>query len=289
MVDSTKTGARSGAMRRLLALWRLYATMDLLWMMRDLQSLLIFFLSDTVVNVAGVTSTFLLVERFDRIGQWTRHEVIFMLGYGLLVQTLPSIFFNFNLAFVSRRIGRGQLDHILIQPQPIWMALLTDGFAPFSGGLTLVPAVAVLVWATAQLGQAVTPGWLGLLALNVTASAAIALAYSYLWASLAFWAPRAAEEINTSTWRMLSQLSPFPLDGVAPVLLGGLLTAVPVGLLAWYPSRALLGLDHAALAPYVTPLAAVAFCGLATWAFRRGLVHYGRTGSHRYLALGHRS
>lgn len=289
MVDSTQPEAHSGTVRRLLTLWRLHAKMDLLWMLRDVQTLLFFFCSDSVVIVASVTGMFLLVERFGRVGLWTKHEVIFMLGYGLVVQTLPNIFFNFNVAFVSRRIGRGQLDHILIQPQPIWMALLTEGFAPFSAGLMLVPGVAIMAWATAQLKVAMTPGWLALLVLNIAASATIALAYSYLWGSLAFWAPRAAEEINTATWGMLKDLSSFPLDGVAPALLGSLVSAVPVGLLAWYPARALLGLDQAALAPYVTPLAALVFCALATWIFRKGLVQYGRTGSQRYLSLGHRS
>lgn len=289
MVDSTHTEARSGTVRRLLALWRLYAKMDLLWMLRDVQTLLFFFVSDTIVIVASVTGMFLLVERFGRIGPWTKDEVIFMLGYGMVVQTLPNLFFNFNVAFISRRIGRGQLDHLLVQPQPMWMALLTEGFAPFSAGLMLVPGVGMMVWTAAQLKLTMTPGWLGLLALNLVASAAIALAYTYLWGSLAFWAPRAAEEINTATWGMLKDLSPFPLDGVAPALLGGLVSAVPVGLLAWYPTRMLLGIDHSAFAPYVTPLAAVAFCGLATWLFRKGLVQYGRTGSQRYLSLGHRS
>ncbi len=67
-----------------------------------------------------------------------------------------------------------------------------------------------------------------------------------------------------------------------------LLTAVPAGFLAWYPSRALLGIDGAGYAILVTPLAAVVAVLLATWVFRRGLRQYGRTGSQRYLSFGHR-
>ena len=120
-------------LRRLLRLWQLYATMDLLYPARGPQVAITFYVSDFVTGVAAVTATFLLAERFDGIGPWTRAQNLFLLGYSLLVRALIDIFFNYNLAFISRRIGRGQLDHVLIQPQPLWMALLTEGFAPVTG------------------------------------------------------------------------------------------------------------------------------------------------------------
>ena len=70
------------------------------------------------------------------------------------------------------------------------------------------------------------------------------LSFAYLWGSLAFIAPRGAEEINSTTMRLLEQLKPFPLDGVGGRALGRLLlSVVPAGFLAWLPSRVLLGLD----------------------------------------------
>ena len=273
---------------RILRLWRYYAEQDFLWTLRDVPSMLIFLSSNAIVALGTVTGTFLLAERFGGIGHWSKYQVIFMLGYALLVTGLPEIFFAFNVSFISRRIGRGQFDHTLIQPQPIWMSLMTEGFAPFSAAMDFVPGTALVVWSATQLNLPITPGWLALLALNLVASTAIGLAYAFIWGSLAFWAPRGAEEINSSTWALLSQLKGFPLDGVAPALLGGLLTVVPVGFLAWFPARALLGLEQAPLAIVVTPLAAAVFCALAVWVFQRGLKQYGRTGSQRYLAYGHR-
>jgi ABC-2 type transport system permease protein len=135
---------------------------------------------------------------------------------------------------------------------------------------------------------AVSASWLGWLALNLVASTVIVLSVQFICGSLAFWAPRGAEEINTSTWTLLDQLMPFPLDHLGPLVLGGLLTVVPIGLLAWYPVRALLGLTASGVAVAVTPLAAVVAGTLAVCVFRRGLQHYGRTGSQRYLSLGHR-
>lgn len=275
--------------RRLLRLWQLYATMDLLFLARGPQVAITFYVSDLLTGTAAVTATFLLAERFDGIGPWTRAQILFLLGYALLVRALIDVFFNYNLAFISRRIGRGQLDHVLIQPQPLWMALLTEGFSPVTGSGMLLPGLGLLIWSGRELQLSVSPAWWGLFGADVLASIATVLAFEYMWGSLAFWAPRAAEEINSDSWRLLTQLAPFPLDGLAGLALVSLVTIVPVGLVAWYPSRALLGIDSPVWAAELAlTVSAVSFAALAAWLFTRGLRHYGHTGSTRYLDHGHR-
>ena len=69
-----------------------------------------------------------------------------------------------------------------------------------------------------------------LLVVYLLASVVVVQAFEYAWASLAFWAPRAAEEINSHTWSLLQALIPFPLDGLSGWALGSLLTIVPAGL-----------------------------------------------------------
>jgi ABC-2 type transport system permease protein len=274
--------------RRILRLWRMYAVLDFTFLMSDLKLALTWYISDGIVNLASVTATLLLAERFAGIGAWGRYEVIFMLGYATNVSGLMNMLFGYNVLMISRRLGRGQLDHTLIQPQPLWMSLLTEGFMPFSGAPMVLPGIALLVWSAGKLALAITPGWLALLALNMAASSAIVVAFSFLWGSLAFWAPRSAEEISSSSTRLLYQLKAFPLDGLGPLLLGGMLTLLPVGFVAWYPCRALLGLDRSGWASWATPLAALSFVIITSWIFRKGLRYYGRTGSQRYSSFGHR-
>jgi ABC-2 type transport system permease protein len=275
-------------LRRLGALWRVQAHLDLLFMLRDVRSFLWYVGSDLVLGVAAVTATLLLAERFDGIGVWSKAQVLFMLGYAITSNGLLDMFFGYNVRFISRRIGRGQLDHLLIQPRPLWLALLTEGFVPWSSGLALLPGVALMAWAGRLLGLAPAPLWLLALLLNLLASMAIVLAFLYAWGSLAFWAPRAAEEVTSSANRLIGGLRAFPLDGLRPLLRGGLLTLVPAGFVAWYPCRALLGLDPAPHALAVTPLVAVAMATIAGVIFARGLQQYARTGSSRYLSFGHR-
>jgi len=274
--------------RRLVRLLGLYGGMDLLWFARGLHTALPFYVSEVIVALAAVTATFLLAERFDGLGPWTKPHVLFLLGYALLVRGLIDTFFNYNIAFISRRIGRGQLDHLLMQPLPLWMMLLTEGFTPVGGTAILIPGLGLLFWATSQLHLPISPAWCGLLVVHLVASMAVVLSFAYVWGSLAFWAPRAAEELNSSTYQLSNQLAPFPLDGLSGLALASLVTVVPVGLVAWYPSRVLLGIDAPSWAPALVPAAALLFVALATWIFSRGLQTYRRTGSTRYSAFGHR-
>jgi ABC-2 type transport system permease protein len=280
---------RTGPLRRLLRLWGAYARMDLLFIARGVKLALSFYVADVLIGASSSATTYLLAERFGAIGPWTRPAILFMLGYGLIVRGLMESLFAFNVGFISRRIGRGQLDHMLIAPLPIWMSLVTEGFMPFTGSGMLLPGLFLLLLGLRDLPIAATPAWLALLLLNLAGSAAVMLGFNYSWATLAFWAPRAAEEINSSTNRVMQQLKQFPLDGLGAPLVDGLVTILPVGLVAWYPSRALVGLDSWPLALAVAPLAGLVALGLAAWLFARGMTQYGRTGSTRYLTWGHRS
>jgi ABC-2 type transport system permease protein len=262
--------------------------MDLTFVLADLKLALTYFISDFILNFATITATLLLAERFAGIGAWSRDQIVFMLGYATTVSGLLSLFFNYNVLMISRRVGRGQLDHTLVQPQPVWLSLLTEGFMPISNLIVVLPGVGLLVWAASRLAQPITIGWLALLALNLLASCAVVLAFSFGWGSLAFWAPRAAEEISSSATDMLSELKAFPLDGLGPLLLGSLTTALPVGFVAWYPSRALLGLDSTTWGKWLTPIAALLLGALAAWIFQKGMRRYEHTGSQRYSSLGHR-
>jgi len=274
--------------RRVLHLWGLYARMDALWITRDLKMFLSWSISDTLVNVGGLFAMLLLAQRFAGIGSWSKVQVLFLLSYSAICGGLIEVFFGFNIANISRRVGRGQLDHVLIQPQPLWMSLLTEGFCPFSGSVVMAPGIFLMAWALPRLGIHLSAAWYGALLLNMVASTAITLSFQYLWGSIAFWAPRAAEEINSSTSRLLGELRQYPLDGLAPALTAGLRGVLPVGFLGWAPSRALLGLDSRPLSLLITPVAAVGFGLIAVSIFQKGLIHYGRTGSQRYLSFGHR-
>ena len=277
---------RTPVLLRLLRLWGVYAHMDLLLLTRDMKSFVGWTLADTITNIAAVTGMLFLAARFHGIGTWSQPQIVFMLGYAAVVEGVASLLFNYNVLHISRRIGRGQIDHLLLQPQPLWMALLTEGFSPAFSLPMVLPGIGMMVWATLHLPHSVA---LPPLALNLLASTAVLVGFQYLWGCLAFIAPRAAEELSSSTMDLMNQLKQYPLNAAGPLLRFGLLTVLPVGFLAWIPCRALLGMDGTAWGIYKTPLAAVVFGLLAATAFGKGLRYYARTGSQRYTDFGHRS
>ncbi|HEY3281174.1 MAG TPA: ABC-2 family transporter protein [Armatimonadota bacterium] len=260
--------------------------MDLLWTLRNPRMSVVYYLSSLLVNVAEVVGLLLLAERFQGIGAWSRGHVLFLLGYALTVAGLLGATFDYNTLEVSRRLGRGQLDHTLLQPRPLWTALLSEGCAPFSGSAALLPGLCLLAWSADALRLALSPAWLAALAANLAGSCGVILATCYLWGSLAFWQPVAAEEISASSRSLLHQLKAFPLDGLAPAARAGLLTALPVGFVAWYPCRVLLGLGSGHL--WLTPAAASLLLLLSNRLFAKGLHHYLEVGSQRYTPFGHR-
>src|SRR5712691_1683124 len=72
---------------------------------------------------------------------------------------------------LATRLGRGQFDHTLLQPQPIWMALLTDGFNPFGASGAFLTGLGLALWASRSLSITVNVGWLALCVCNLLASA----------------------------------------------------------------------------------------------------------------------
>ena len=138
MADKKYVSRRRGGPGRILwelfRLWGLYARMDLGWLMQDLTSVVIVVLSEALQNLSSMAGVLLLSIRFGGVGGLKADEVLFMLGFYQLADGLGWMLFgNYNIIHLSRRIGRGQVDHMLMQPRPLWMQLVTEGFMPFSG------------------------------------------------------------------------------------------------------------------------------------------------------------
>src|SRR5262249_36187870 len=161
----------ASALPRLLRLWRAYAVMDAGLLLRNRRGFVSWYLSDLISPVASLTGTLLLAERVAGVGGVGRGQMLFMLGVGILAGGVPAIFFGYNVVFISRRLGRGQLDHTLIQPLPLWMSLLSEGFQPISASALVLPGAGLIAWSVSRLHLAITPAWLTLLSVNLLASA----------------------------------------------------------------------------------------------------------------------
>lgn len=286
MADNLKT---------LFRLYRHYAKMDLLWFLRDTRYFLLQFLSDTVSGGCTIAGVYLLSLRFQGFCGFNREEILFMMGYSVFIDGLYMMFFiGYNTGMISRIIGRGQLDHFVIQPVPIWTQLLAQGFSPFSGS-PMVIFGAALTWYGAEKASIVMgPGWIVLFLLYGSCSCLIVFSFICLLSCTAFYAPAAAEEIAMVGKDLFSSLKTYPLGNMKAGMKGLFLTVIPIGLSAWFPSLLLLqagkqGLSSLKLpAALYLPTASAILLTTSILLFKKGMKHYAAFGSPRYTGFGHR-
>ncbi len=265
---------------------RVAARMDLTVVLASPGQALTWLVTDLLAYTSGVAATLLIAQRFDGIAGWSKAQLVFLLGFATTAAALRQTFFNYNVSAISRRVGRGQLDHTLVQPQPVLLSFLTEGFSPFSSLGALIPGLVLLIGGIASSRVDLTAPFLGKLVLSLAASMTIVLAASFAIGAAAFWAPRGAEEISTRASSMLG-LTDFPLDPAPAGIRALLLTVIPAGFVAWFPVGVLVGRrpdSHW----FVTPLVALIAVYLAALTFRKGLRRYATTGSSRYSTFGHR-
>ena len=258
------------------------ARMNVIYILGTRQQAAVGTITDFIYHSGEFAAPLLIVSAFGHVGRWSLTQFAFMLGYATTIAALLDVFEG--AWGLSQNISQGEIDHFLLQPHPLWRTLFTEKFAPIWNWPVLLLGVLTLATTTTLLGLAVSPGWLLLLVINLLASVAVKTAYMYAWGSLAFWAPRGAADASQAAAQLAGEVS-MPLDTLPRALRGVLVSAVPSGLFAWLPSRALLGLGTPAELWY-TPVAAIGLSALAVLLFLLGMRHYRRTGSRRYAGIG---
>jgi ABC-2 type transport system permease protein len=275
-------------MKRIFALYGISAKLDLLWFLRDTKNCVLNIMADLVSSLSTILAMFLLSQRFDSIGGMSSDHILFMLGFACLLDGLNLMFFTMNnVGYISRIIGRGQLDHKLIQPNPIWMQLLTDGFIPFSGSSTFLCGIGLIAFSSIKLNLNLNILDIGFLIFYLICSVIIIFSFSYIFSCIAFYAPVAGEEVSTAAVGLLDNLKGFPLGGIPYQLQIIFTTILPIGMTAWYPANLLLG-NKLNFTNYLLIIVTLSLLLIATILFRKGLKHYATKGSIRYADRGHR-
>ena len=276
-------------LRQILRLYRLYGKMDWDLLMRDKRLGFTYAICDMLPPLSTAAGLGLLAIRFNGIGGLTADEILWMLGFFTLADGMTLMMLGgYNVLHISRRVGRGQVDHMLIQPVPLWMQLLTEGFMPFTGSSSFIVGLGMVIAATIRLGLSVTPGWLLTLVLYMLARMAVAAGCSFIAGTAAFYKPVACEELSSVVLDALTTAGQYPLVSLPDWLIGIFSTFLPVSLMAWLPGMILLQKINAPLAmawPFAAGAGLLALAGLL---FRKGLKHYAAHGCPRYKEMGHR-
>lgn len=276
------------SLKRILKLFGITAKMDLAWLLRDTKYAISLIIADILSNLSTISAVYLVALRFGGIGDMSEDEVLFMMAYSTLITGVFMLFGAGNNIHISRIIGRGQLEHMFVQPLPLRVQLFTGGFNPFTGSSNFIVGCILLVISVKRLNFPVTIGWLAFLIGSVLVTMVIIVARAYLVSSVAFYAPVAAEEITYTAIDCTWLLSTFPLSGMPRPIQYILLTILPEGLMAWFPSLSLLGRPPLNLTSYYPLLFALVLSIIAGYFFRKGMKYYVTKGSNRYVPYGFR-
>ena len=276
-------------LRQILRLWGVYAKLDWYYSTQDVFTALITLITEALWGIASLIGTALLAVQFGGVGSLSTSEVLVMLSFHLFCKGWEVMLFaGNNVSCISRRIGRAQVDHMLIQPIPLWIQLLTEGFMPVSGCQQLLFGFAALCVFVPKAGVDVTAGWIALLVLLVICRIALYLSISFIAGSAAFYSPVGCEELSYIVQMLCDTVSDYPLSGMPRLLVGTLCTAVPLGLLTYLPGLLLIGRLDAIWAAWPALLSLIAVIAAQTL-FRKGLTHYVKVGCARYKDMGHRN
>ena len=275
-------------LKRILSLLAISAKMDLLWLLRDTKYALTAITADIISNISVISGVYLIAVRFGGIGGMSVDEVMFMMSYSTLVTGIFIMFGSGNNIHISRIIGRGQLEHLFMQPNSLKLQLFTSGFIPFTGSGNFLLGCMMLIISVSRLQLQITLWWIAQLIIYLLATMAIIIARSYLVATAAFYAPVAAEEISTTAIEGTWQLSTFPLSGIPAFIQIPLITIIPEGLMAWFPTLCLLDKPPLGLSGWYKIAYALFLSLTASIIFRKGLNYYVTKGSNRYVPYGFR-
>src|SRR5881398_404626 len=133
---------------------------------------------------------FVIYSHTDRIGTWSKWQVVMLLGASHFIQQIFTAVFLTNCTQLSELIRTGRLDFMLLLPVNTRF-MISFRQVDLGGFVNAASAVAVMIYAGKQLH--LSPGWEQILGFGSLAAVGIVIHYAlmFLLASVSFWTVRA--------------------------------------------------------------------------------------------------
>jgi len=126
----------------------------------------------------------------DRIGTWSKWQVVMLLGASHFIQQIFSAIFLTNCTQLSELVRTGKLDFMMLLPVNTRF-IISFRQVDLGGFVNAGSAVAVMIYAGRKLH--LSPGWEEVIGFVLLAAVGILIHYSlmFLLASVSFWTVRA--------------------------------------------------------------------------------------------------
>ena len=231
-------------------------------------------------NLFDFAAIAILFSRIPQLAGWALPEVALLFGLSAVcfatAELLGGALDSFDTVVVQ-----GTFDRVLTRPLSSLFQILTEDFALRRAGRIAQGAV-VLAYALANAPIAWTADRVIMLVVAVLSGTALYFGIFVLTAAYCFWVVQGKEAMHVLTYGG-DFMSGYPLDIYAGWLKRFVTFVLPLAFVSYYPSLYLLNRPDALnLPPFVrllSPLAALAVCTLAAYAWRQGTRFYQSTGS----------
>jgi ABC-2 type transport system permease protein len=126
----------------------------------------------------------------DAIGDWSKWEVVLLVGTHQLIGQIYNAFFYVNVANVPELVRTGRLDLMLVLPVDAQFAVSTRQFG-LDNLVNALVGVAIVVFSLAKLGVAPAPDRIALYLVAIVFGVSIHYAIMFSLATISFWIVRA--------------------------------------------------------------------------------------------------
>jgi ABC-2 type transport system permease protein len=198
---------------------------------------LLWMLVEVLWFVGQIVFFSIIFGNVDRIGDWTKWEVVLLIGTHQMISQLFQAFFFVNVANIPELVRTGKLDSLLVLPLDSQFAVSTKQFGLDSIVNAIVGAIVVGV-SLSKLGYVPTP--LSILLYLVAICFGIAVHYSIMLslAAVSFWIVR-AQGLVYGYFNFMN-IARYP-DSIFPRLFKFIFSwIVPVVIVANVPARLLI-------------------------------------------------
>ena len=224
-------------MRRYFEIYSIMLRNSLIREMSFKANFLLWMLVEVLWFVGQIVFFSIIFGNVDRIGDWTKWEVVLLIGTHQMISQLFQAFFFVNVANIPELVRTGKLDSMLVLPVDSQFAVSTKQFGLDSIVNTIVGAIVVGV-ALSKLGYVPTP--ISILLFLIAICFGIAVHYSIMLslAAVSFWIVR-AQGLVYGYFNFMN-IARYP-DSIFPRLFKFIFSwIVPVVIVANVPARLLI-------------------------------------------------
>jgi len=224
-------------LRRYIQIYSIMLRNSLIREMSFKANFLLWMLVEVLWFVGQIVFFSIIFGNVDRIGDWTKWEVVLLIGTHQMISQLFQAFFFTNVAAIPELVRTGKLDSLLVLPIDSQFATSTKQFGLDSIVNAIVGAVVVGV-ALSKLGY--VPGPMSILLYLIAICFGIAVHYSIMLslAAVSFWIVR-AQGLVYGYFNFLN-IARYP-DSIFPRLFKFIFSwIVPVVIVSNVPARLLI-------------------------------------------------